>query len=317
MFWRKKKEPEGDPNLFTSVLQKYKKLLNLLADNEVVMRDITGVLNELNERLEKANELLRQNDHYLSKVNSLIEGFGLKFKVQIREEDVRQFQEFKLQMDYIGKKSSQIREILNSLMERNGAISEKLTGIQSRNLMVMEQVRYVIERYAGVLEAMEEKDNQRFRTLSEGKEIEGKLDNVIVELGSINENLRAVKGEYSEIGNKVYELILELDNYRHTLESLDKRFNPNDDEEPEIITNGNTIMVVMALSDVRKEDVKVFLRGDGHLTVRAGKRIVELNLPGTVKPRSAKLVNGTLTLAFDKSEKAQDYEIEVKNIDNH
>lgn len=57
-----------------------------------------------------------------------------------------------------------------------------------------------------------------------------------------------------------------------------KRFNPNEDDEPEIIVNGNTIMVVMALSDVRKEEVKVYLRDDGHLTVKRGKRIVEMDL---------------------------------------
>jgi len=65
--------------------------------------------------------------------------------------------------------------------------------------------------------------------------------------------------------------------------------------KPEIIVNGNTIMVVMALSDVRKEEVKVYLRDDGHLTVKRGKRIVEMDSLGIVKLRSAKLVNGTLT----------------------
>lgn len=98
------------------------------------------------------------------------------------------------------------------------------------------------------------------------EDLKSRLTPVVQDLMDTVEGLVKVMVRYNELGDRLNELLLEVSTLHSLLEGVVRRFNLGKpisaSGEPEVIVNGDVILVVMELSDAREDEVNARVERD-------------------------------------------------------
>ncbi|MCG3109497.1 Chromosome partition protein Smc [Metallosphaera sp. J1] len=288
-------------SLVQTMTRKYAEIITIIFSNDEVIGEMEEALERVNQTLDRIDALLGEHRFYMDEVNEVSDEIQ-----EAPDEILRKFREdlrnHILDLGYIKKKAAEIDEKFKKLSQRNREISRETKEVRARTLESMMRARDFLKEHDQVFELLEKvrdgstldpKEVDRLRAIEPG------MDPILQDLRSSNEGLRKLRNSYQELGDNLYELLLEIEAFNSTLEGVVRRFTLSNlvsgKRRPEVIVKGDRILVVMEVRGVKEEDVSVSVEGIT-LVIRVKDREMMVNLPERARLTSVKVVNDTLTV---------------------
>ncbi|BCS93454.1 Hsp20/alpha crystallin family protein [Metallosphaera javensis (ex Sakai et al. 2022)] len=288
-------------SLVQTMTRKYAEIIAIIFSNDQVIGEMEEALERVNQTLDRIDALLGEHRFYMDEVNEVSDEIQ-----EAPDEILRKFREdlrnHILDLGYIKKKAAEIDEKFKKLSQRNREISRETKEVRARTLESMMRARDFLKEHEQVFELLEKvRDGSTLdpREVEKLRAIEPGMDPILQDLRSSNEGLRKLRNTYQELGDNLYELLLEIEAFNSTLEGVVRRFTLSNlvsgKRRPEVIVKGDRILVVMEVRGVKEEDVSVSVEGM-ILVIRVKDREMMVNLPERARLTSVKVVNDTLTV---------------------
>ncbi|ABP95268.1 MULTISPECIES: hypothetical protein [Metallosphaera] len=293
--------------LIVYLFGKHKEMTKAISLSRRVMEDLDEVLERVTKTLEQIEKLAGINGYYMDEIGRAIEDLRELPGNVTREfrDDVRNLL---LDMANIKLKANGLWDKFKRLREMSRTLSAETEKLRDKSMQVVKEAGLLNQEYQEVIRVVEmmEKDPSSIDPELEIRRLEdlkSRLTPVVQDLMDTVEGLVKVMVRYNELGDRLNELLLEVSTLHSLLEGVVRRFNLGKpisaSGEPEVIVNGDVILVVMELSDAREDEVNARVERD-ELVIEVRGKEIRVNLPGVAEMVSKRVVNDTLTINLRK-----------------